>query len=60
MPTSPSFLAVAVKRFTGEKRILIPSPQVATYDLQPEMSAFEVTDKLVAAIKSGEYDAADL
>ena len=29
--------------FTGEKRILIPSPQVATYDLQPEMSAFEVT-----------------
>lgn len=43
--------------FTGEKRILIPSPQVATYDLKPEMSAFEVTDNLVAAIHSGEYDA---
>ena len=43
--------------YAGEQRILIPSPQVATYDLQPEMSAFEVTDKLVAAIKSGEFDA---
>ncbi len=42
--------------FEGEKRILIPSPNVATYDLKPEMSAFEVTDKLVAAIQSGEYD----
>lgn len=42
--------------YEGEKRILIQSPQVATYDLQPEMSAPEVTDKLVAAIKSGEYD----
>jgi 2,3-bisphosphoglycerate-independent phosphoglycerate mutase len=42
--------------FVGEKRELIPSPQVATYDLQPEMSAPEVTDKLVAAIKSGEFD----
>ncbi len=43
--------------FTGETRILVPSPPVATYDLQPEMSAVEVTDKLVAAIHSGEYDA---
>ena len=43
--------------FEGETRILIPSPQVATYDLQPEMNAPEVTDKLVAAIHSGEYDA---
>jgi 2,3-bisphosphoglycerate-independent phosphoglycerate mutase len=42
--------------YAGEQRILIPSPQVATYDLQPEMSAFEVTDKLVAAINSGEFD----
>ena len=42
--------------FPGEQRILINSPQVATYDLQPEMSAFEVTDKLVAAIESGHYD----
>ncbi|OGT74696.1 MAG: phosphoglycerate mutase (2,3-diphosphoglycerate-independent) [Gammaproteobacteria bacterium RIFCSPLOWO2_02_FULL_57_10] len=43
--------------FKGETRTLIPSPNVATYDLQPEMSAFEVTDKLVDAIRSGEYDA---
>ncbi|MGS2722802.1 2,3-bisphosphoglycerate-independent phosphoglycerate mutase [Porticoccus sp. GXU_MW_L64] len=43
--------------YEGEDRILVPSPQVATYDLQPEMSAEEVTDKLVAAIESGKYDA---
>ncbi|TDG15621.1 2,3-bisphosphoglycerate-independent phosphoglycerate mutase [Seongchinamella unica] len=42
--------------FPGEDRELIPSPDVATYDLKPEMSAPEVTDKLVAAIKSGKYD----
>lgn len=42
--------------YTGETRILVKSPDVATYDLQPEMSAPEVTDKLVAAIKGGEYD----
>ncbi|MFX5949003.1 2,3-bisphosphoglycerate-independent phosphoglycerate mutase, partial [Acinetobacter baumannii] len=36
--------------------ILIPSPNVATYDLKPEMSAYEVTDELVAAINSGEFD----
>ncbi|WP_166263891.1 2,3-bisphosphoglycerate-independent phosphoglycerate mutase [Marinobacter caseinilyticus] len=42
--------------FEGEERILIPSPNVATYDLQPEMSAPEVTDKLVDAIKSGKFD----
>lgn len=42
--------------FEGEDRILVPSPQVATYDLQPEMSAPEVTDKLVEAITSGKYD----
>lgn len=42
--------------YTGEKRILIKSPDVATYDLKPEMSAYEVTDALVAAIESGEYD----
>ncbi len=39
--------------FPGEERILVPSPKVATYDLQPEMSAREVTEKLVAAIGSG-------
>lgn len=43
--------------FPGEDRVLVPSPQVATYDLQPEMSAFEVTDKLEQAIRSGRYDA---
>ncbi len=41
--------------FTGEERVLVPSPDVATYDLQPEMSAPEVTDKLGAAIDSGEF-----
>ena len=42
--------------FTGEERILVPSPQVATYDLQPEMNSALLTDKLVAAIESGEHD----
>jgi 2,3-bisphosphoglycerate-independent phosphoglycerate mutase len=42
--------------FTGEDRIMVPSPKVATYDLQPEMSAPELTDKAVAAIDSGKYD----
>ena len=42
--------------FPGEERILVPSPKVATYDLKPEMSAYEVTDKLVAAIESGQFD----
>ena len=42
--------------FDGEQRILVPSPQVATYDLQPEMNAGLLTDKLVAAIESGEFD----
>ena len=42
--------------YDGEERILVASPKVATYDLQPEMSAYEVKDKLVAAIKEGKYD----
>lgn len=42
--------------FPGEDRVLVPSPDVATYDLKPEMSAFEVTDKLLAAIGSKQYD----
>lgn len=42
--------------FEGEERILVPSPKVATYDLQPEMSAYEVKDKLVAAIETEKYD----
>src|SRR5262249_20928330 len=40
-------------RYRGEDRILVPSPKVATYDLKPEMSAPELTDKAVAAIASG-------
>jgi 2,3-bisphosphoglycerate-independent phosphoglycerate mutase len=43
--------------YPGEERILVPSPKVATYDLKPEMSAVEVTDRLVDAIGSGRYDA---
>jgi 2,3-bisphosphoglycerate-independent phosphoglycerate mutase len=42
--------------YAGEDRIMVPSPKVATYDLQPEMSAPELTDKAVAAINSGKYD----
>lgn len=42
--------------FEGEDRILVPSPKVATYDLKPEMSAYEVKDKLVEAIRSEKYD----
>lgn len=40
----------------GEDRFLIPSPKVATYDLQPEMSAYQVKDKLIEVIKKGEHD----
>ena len=43
--------------YAGEERILIASPDVATYDLQPEMSAFELTDKLIAAIERRHFDA---
>ena len=42
--------------YNGEERILVPSPKVATYDLKPEMSAYEVKDKLVAAIGEQKYD----
>ena len=42
--------------FPGEDRILVPSPKVPTYDLKPEMSAYEVKDKLVAAIREDKYD----
>ena len=44
------------KQYPGEDRVLVPSPKVATYDLQPEMSAFEVCDKCVERIESGTYD----
>jgi len=43
------------RKFPGEERILVPSPKVATYDLQPEMSAREMTDKLVAAVESNKF-----
>jgi 2,3-bisphosphoglycerate-independent phosphoglycerate mutase len=42
--------------YVGEQRIMVPSPKVATYDMQPEMSAPELTDKAVAAINSGQFD----
>ena len=45
------------KQYEGEDRILVASPKVATYDLQPEMSAYEVTEKVTEAIKTGKYDA---
>ncbi|MCQ4022991.1 MULTISPECIES: 2,3-bisphosphoglycerate-independent phosphoglycerate mutase [unclassified Ruminococcus] len=44
------------KTYPGEDRVLVKSPKVATYDLQPEMSAYEVADKCVERIESGEYD----
>ncbi|MGN0558434.1 MAG: 2,3-bisphosphoglycerate-independent phosphoglycerate mutase [Acutalibacteraceae bacterium] len=44
------------KQYENEDRILVASPKVATYDLQPEMSAYEVADKCCAAIESGKYD----
>ena len=42
--------------YPGEDRALIPSPKVTTYDLQPQMSAYEVTDEAIRRIDSGEYD----
>jgi len=45
------------KQYEGEDRILVPSPKVKTYDMQPEMSAGEVTDKVVEAIESKKYNA---
>ena len=44
------------KQYPGEDRILVPSPKVATYDMQPEMSAYEVTEKVVNAINEDKYD----
>ena len=44
------------KQYAGEDRILVPSPKVATYDLKPEMSAYEVTENVVKAIDSDKYD----
>ncbi len=44
------------KQIEGAKRVLIPSPKVATYDLKPEMSAYEITDSVIAELDTGEYD----
>ena len=44
------------KEFTGEKRLLCQSPKVATYDLKPEMSAYEITDLIVPELESGDAD----
>ena len=53
-PTSS--MAARKSPYPGEDRIMVPSPKVATYDLQPEMSALELTDKAVEAIESEKYD----
>ena len=45
------------KQYEGEDRILVPSPKVETYDMKPEMSAYEVTDKILEAISQDKYDA---
>ena len=45
------------KQYEGEDRILVPSPKVETYDMKPEMSAYEVTEKVLEAIKQDKYDA---
>ncbi|PHR27938.1 MAG: hypothetical protein COA36_08235 [Desulfotalea sp.] len=50
------FSAGREDKFEGEDRVLIPSPDVATYDLQPEMNAMQVTEELVKAIHNGRYD----
>jgi 2,3-bisphosphoglycerate-independent phosphoglycerate mutase len=42
--------------YPGEERVLVPSPKVATYDLQPEMNAYQLTDVICEALKSGKYD----
>ena len=44
------------KQYTGEDRILVPSPKVETYDMKPEMSAYEVTDKVCEALENDKYD----
>ena len=44
------------KQYEGEERILVPSPKVETYDMQPEMSAYEVTDKVCEALENDKYD----
>ncbi len=44
------------KEFPSERRLLVPSPKVATYDLMPEMSAFKVTDKILRGLEEGETD----
>ena len=44
------------KQYEGEERILVPSPKVETYDMKPEMSAYQVTDKVLKAIESDKYD----
>ena len=44
------------KRYEGEDRCLIPSPKIVTYDLKPEMSAYEITDEVIRRIHSGKYD----
>ena len=51
-----SFQEDGKKIFKNEERIMIPSPKVATYDLQPEMSAYQVKDAVIKAIETEKYD----
>ena len=44
------------ERFVNEERVMVPSPRVATYDLQPEMSAYQVKDAVIKAVESGKFD----
>ena len=54
--TPVSYTHLDVYKRQGEDRCVIPSPKVATYDLKPEMSAYEVADECKARIESGKYD----
>ena len=56
MHTIPGLQFYCMTPYDAEERILVPSPKVATYDLKPEMSAYEVKDKLVEAIKTQKFD----
>ena len=53
---TPEKIPLKLEPFEFENRILVPSPDVATYDQQPEMNAIKLTDQMVESIESGKYD----
>ena len=55
-PETHDFNGGEEKQYPGEDRILVPSPKVETYDMKPEMSAYEVTDKVCEALENDKYD----